>query len=120
MRTRRRHAERPVLITEARASGDDQFDRRRRRYLIMMAMRAICIVAAAATVGISGWLAAAFVGASLVLPWTAVLLANDRPPKEALRFRRFLPGSPSADYRQLTDGSSEADQSAHTHPVIEL
>ncbi|UQX86716.1 DUF3099 domain-containing protein [Jatrophihabitans telluris] len=82
----------PVLITEARPSGDEQFDQRRRKYLIMMGLRALCVVGAAVTASVSGWLAAAFLVGALVLPWTAVLIANDRPPKQAVRFRRFVPG----------------------------
>jgi Protein of unknown function (DUF3099) len=88
----RSQSRRPVRITEARSSGDEQFEQRRRKYLIMMTGRAVCIVAAALCLSISGWLSAAFVAGALVLPWTAVLIANDRPPKEALRFRRFVPG----------------------------
>jgi hypothetical protein len=92
------------LITEARTSGDDAFDRRRRRYLLMMTLRGVCIISAALTVGISGWLAAGFVAAALVLPWAAVLVANDRPPKETVRFRRFLPGQGQPGPKELTDG----------------
>lgn len=104
MRPAKVHPDQPVLITEARTSGDDAFDRRRRRYLLMMTLRAVCIIGAALTVGISGWLAAAFVAGALVLPWAAVLVANDRPPKEAVRFRRFLAGQGSPGPKQLTDG----------------
>ena len=87
----RRRSEQPFLITEAPVNTDDEFDRRRKRYLIMMTIRAACIVGAASTFRFSGWLAAAFVIAALVLPWSAVLIANDRPPKQELRFRRFIP-----------------------------
>jgi Protein of unknown function (DUF3099) len=87
-----RHPDRPILITEAPINVDDEYNRRRKRYLIMMIIRALCIIGAATTFTYSGWLAAAFVAAALVLPWSAVLIANDRPPKQALRFRRFLPG----------------------------
>ena len=88
---RLRHTDQPALITEAPVNNDDEFDRRRKRYLVMMAIRAACIVGAATTFHFSGWLAAAFVVAALVLPWSAVLIANDRPPKQELRFRRFVP-----------------------------
>lgn len=94
MRQIRQHVDRPVLITDARQSGDEEFDHRRKRYLIMMALRALCILGAASTFRFSGWLAAAFVVGGLVLPWTAVLIANDRPPKESVRFRRFFNGHP--------------------------
>jgi Flp pilus assembly protein TadB len=100
----RHQPDKAVLITEAGTSGDDSFERRRRRYLITMTVRALCIIGAAVTVHLSGWLAAAFVAGALVLPWTAVLIANDRPPKEAVRFRRFIPGSAPASPKQLTAG----------------
>jgi hypothetical protein len=86
-----RRTDQPILITEAPVNNDDEFDRRRKRYLVMMTIRAACIVGAATTFRLSGWLAAAFVVAALVLPWSAVLIANDRPPKQELRFRRFVP-----------------------------
>lgn len=106
MRPSRHHTDRPILITEAPLNADDEFDRRRKRYLVMMALRAICIVGAASTFSISGWIAAGFVAASLVLPWSAVLIANDRPPKQELRFRRFVGGGDRAQ-RQLTSGKDE-------------
>ncbi|MGX7679874.1 DUF3099 domain-containing protein [Jatrophihabitans sp. DSM 45814] len=101
MRALKRHSDKPVLITAASTSGDDSFDQRRRRYLITMTIRALCIVGAATTVHLSGWLAAGFVGGALVLPWTAVLIANDRPPKQGAQFRRFVPGLNHDGPRQL-------------------
>jgi hypothetical protein len=91
VRPSRNRSDRPILITEAPVNADEEFEHRRKRYLLMMALRAVCIVGAASTFSISGWIAAAFVAAALVLPWAAVLIANDRPPKQELRFRRFIP-----------------------------
>ena len=91
VRNTTRHPDRPILITEAPVNADDEYNRRRKKYLIMMIIRALCIIGAATTFTYSGWLAAAFVAAALVLPWCAVLIANNRPPKQAVRFRRFLP-----------------------------
>jgi Flp pilus assembly protein TadB len=79
---RRSHAEQPPLITTAPQTNDDEFDRRRKRYAIMMALRAVCVVAAAATYNVSIVLAMVFVVGGLVLPWCAVIIANDRPPKK--------------------------------------
>ena len=103
-RLSRSHPARPILITEAPVNSDDEFDRRRKRYLIMMIIRAACIVGAATAVQVSGWLAAAFVAAALVLPWSAVLIANDRPPKRELRFRRFVGAGHGR--KELTDSSA--------------
>ena len=115
--------DRPALITEAPLSNDEQFDRRRRRYLITMGIRSLCVIGAAATFQLSGWLAAAFIAAGMVLPWTAVLIANDRAPKKALQFRRFLPGPLAAGRKELTAGDAPAAQRARdpeSHPVVDL
>jgi hypothetical protein len=105
VRPSRDPADRPILITEAPINADDEFDHRRKRYLLMMTLRAVCIIGAASTFSISGWLGAGFVAAALVLPWSAVLIANDRPPKQELRFRRFV-GVGEQAQRQLTSGDS--------------
>jgi len=34
----------PTLITDAPESLDDEFDRRRKRYAIMMSLRALCVI----------------------------------------------------------------------------
>jgi hypothetical protein len=96
-----RQAERPVLITEAPVNVDVEYNRRRMKYLVMMIMRAVCVVAATLTFHVSVLLAALCIAAAAVLPWCAVLIANNRPAKQQVRFRRFLPGAPNAA-RQLT------------------
>lgn len=78
----------PVLITEAEPSLDEQFRARRRKYTIMMAIRAVCLVLAAVTYH-TIWLMAIFVVGAVVLPWMAVLIANDRPPKKAQKPNRY-------------------------------
>lgn len=97
---RRSHTDQPPLITTAPESSDDEFDKRRRKYLIMMAGRALCVIGAASTYRISLLLALAFVVGGAVLPWCAVLIANDRPPKKRAKriaygvagVERALPG----------------------------
>lgn len=78
----------PVLITEAEPSLDDQFNSRRRKYAIMMGTRILCLVLAAAFYR-TWWLLAIFIAGAVVLPWMAVLIANDRPPKKAAKVNRF-------------------------------
>jgi hypothetical protein len=78
---RRSHTDGPVLITSAPESGDHEFDRRRKKYAIMMGLRALCVIGAAATYTVSVALALAFVVGGVVLPWCAVIIANDRPAK---------------------------------------
>jgi Flp pilus assembly protein TadB len=101
---RRHHSLQPPLITTAPESNDDEYDRRRKRYAIMMALRALCVIGAAVTYRVSMILALAFVAAGLVLPWCAVLIANDRPPKKRQRHTAYPSGSGE---RALPAGSDE-------------
>jgi hypothetical protein len=78
----------PVLITEAEPSLDDQYHARRRKYALMMGIRAVCLVLAAVFYRVP-WALPLLVAAAVALPWMAVLIANDRPPKKALRLNRF-------------------------------
>ena len=80
-----KRASRPVVITDAETSQHDQLHSREVRYILMMSFRALCLVAAAVLVGAHApllwvWIPICLVGMVLV-PWFAVLLANDRPPK---------------------------------------
>jgi hypothetical protein len=63
----------------------------------MMALRAVCVLAAALTYRVSLILALACLLAGAVLPWCAVILANDRPPKK----RVAPPGRVGNEERQL-------------------
>ncbi len=77
------------LITDAQQSLDDEFNARRKKYAVMMGLRALCVIAAAATYNVSVLLALAFIVGGAVLPWCAVLIANDRPPKRRLLHKGF-------------------------------
>jgi hypothetical protein len=83
-----------VVITDAEPSQDDQLRSRQIRYLIMMSIRALCLILAAVLVSVRVpllplWLILC-VTAMVLLPWLAVLLANDRPPKEQYRLSNKL------------------------------
>jgi hypothetical protein len=78
----------PVLITEAAPSFDDQHAARRRKYAIMMGLRIPCLILAGVFYQ-TWWLAVLFVLLSVPLPWMAVLIANDRPPRKPERVNRF-------------------------------
>lgn len=78
----------PVLITEAQPSYDDQQAVRRRKYAIMMSLRIPCLIAGAACYQI-WWLALIIVAISIPLPWMAVLIANDRPPRKTEQVNRY-------------------------------
>ena len=73
----------PVLITEAELSREEQHAARKRRYAITMAVRAVSLVLAAVFYQ-TVWLMAIFAILGTVLPWIAVMMANDRPPKRKL------------------------------------
>lgn len=105
MKHKRHDADSPVLITAAPLSRDEELARRKRRYLITMIIRALCVIAAAISINVP-WLAIAFCIAAVFLPWMAVLVANDRPPKKAEKVNRY--GGGPAPERALD--SAEADR----------
>ena len=78
----------PVLITEAAPSYEEQYAQRKRKYALIMSMRIPCLVLAGLFVH-TPWLALAFVVLSVPLPWVAVLIANDRPPRKAEKVSRY-------------------------------
>jgi len=84
---RQRRSE-PVLITEAEPSLAQQHAFRKKRYAITMGIRAVFIVLAAAFYQVV-WLMLIFAFLGTVLPWIAVLMANDRPPKKRLDTHRY-------------------------------
>jgi hypothetical protein len=103
------HDEQPTLITTAPLASGDEFDQRRKKYAIMMAMRAICVLLAALTYRFSLVLAIALLVGGAVLPWCAVLIANNRPPirRSARLGRVSLPPDralPSGDDERTVEG----------------
>jgi hypothetical protein len=101
--SRHEHSE-PLLITEAEPSQADQHAARKRRYSITMAIRGTSLVIAALTAQYSLWLMAVFAVLGTILPWVAVVMANDRPPKRKLDVNRYTPPAPD---RILESGSSK-------------
>jgi Protein of unknown function (DUF3099). len=83
-----RHRRDTPVITDAPVSLEEQLGYRRRRYAIMMAIRIVCLILAAAFYHIV-WLMAAFAAGAIVLPWVAVIMANDRLPDRTSDFTRF-------------------------------
>jgi hypothetical protein len=83
----------PVLITEAAPSMAEQHAARKKRYAITMAVRGVCIVLAAVFYHVV-WLMLLFAFLGTVLPWIAVVMANDGPPKKRMTIPR---PTPSAD-----------------------
>ena len=81
----------PVLITRAAYSYDEQHRRRVRKYLKLMIWRIPAFLGAAIAYGIwhNGLISLAILALSSPLPWMAVLIANDRPPRRAEEPRRY-------------------------------
>ena len=81
----KKQPERPTVITNAARSPSDQLRSREIRYVSMMALRALCLIAGAILISVRPpllplWLILCAAG-MVLLPWMAVLIANDRPPK---------------------------------------
>ncbi|MGU3500446.1 DUF3099 domain-containing protein [Mycobacterium sp. C31M] len=85
---------RPVLITRAALPHDEQHRARVRKYLTLMSFRIPALVLAAVAYGVwnNGLISLAIIVASIPLPWIAVLIANDRPPRSADEPRRYADG----------------------------
>lgn len=83
-----------VLITEAQASFDEQHRARVKKYSILMAFRIPALIGAAIVYSATGlwWISLLIVAASIPLPWMAVLIANDRPPRSAEEVNRYSYG----------------------------
>ncbi len=92
-----------MVITEAEPSPAAQLRSRQIKYTVMMGIRAVCLIVAAVIVSMDVPYSALWVGICIAgmvaLPWMAVLIANDRPPKKASRFttrlRREHPDRPA-------------------------
>ncbi len=105
---------RPVLITRAALSYEEQHRARVRKYLALMSRRIPAFLGAAIAYGIwhNGLLSLAILAVSIPLPWMAVLIANDRPPRRAEEPRRFPDAPehtalfPRAERRALESGQS--------------
>jgi Protein of unknown function (DUF3099) len=82
---------RPVLITAAEPSYEEQHRARVRKYLTLMSFRVPALILAALAYGAwhNGLISLAIIALSLPLPWMAVLIANDRPPRASGEPRRF-------------------------------
>ena len=109
---------RPVVITDAERSQDDQLRGRQIRYATMMGLRLVFLIIAGVLVSVEApmlwlWLPLCIAG-MVFLPWMAVLIANDRPPKEKYQLTAFLRGS----RKRSPDAPSEVTGEAPQRPEI--
>jgi hypothetical protein len=115
-----RRTRKPQLITDAPRSPEEELRSRERRYVIMMTLRAVCVIIAAILVMtrpplLGLWLVICVL-AAVLLPWAAVLLANDKAPRPENRLRNRLnrPAErPAPSQASLTEGEPS------THKVID-
>jgi hypothetical protein len=79
------------LITKAAPAYEEQHRRRMRKYLTLMSVRIPSLLLAAAAYGYwhNGLISLAIIVVAIPLPWMAVLIANDRPPRRAEEPRRY-------------------------------
>ncbi len=104
-----KRASRPVVITDAQRSQNDQLHSREVRYLMMMSIRALCLIAAAVLVGVHApllwvWIPILLVG-MVVVPWLAVIIANDRPPRSRTRETEQPAAAPDSEPQSLPPGT---------------
>ena len=102
-----RSTERPVLITDAAASEEDQLRAGKRRYVLLMGGRLALFLLAAMTYPVSAWLAVGLLAVSLPLPWMAVLIANDAPASRIV------------DAHRLTSRGQVRQLEARSHMVVD-
>jgi Protein of unknown function (DUF3099) len=80
----KKQQDRSWLITDAARSQHEQLRSREIRYVTMMGLRLSCLIAGAVVISLRPpllplWLTLCAVG-MVVLPWMAVIIANDRLP----------------------------------------
>ncbi len=114
---------RPVLITGAAPSYEVQHRERVRKYLTLMFWRIPALILAAVAYGIwqNGLISLAIILISVPLPWMAVLIANDRPPRRAEEPRRYdnarrTPLLPTTERPALEGGQHPAPQPGEGDP----
>jgi Flp pilus assembly protein TadB len=78
----------PVLITEAEPSQAEQSAARKKRYALTMGIRIVFLVFATIFYQ-TVWLMLILAVLGTVLPWFAVIMANDRPPKSKVHVPRY-------------------------------
>jgi hypothetical protein len=106
----------PVLITRAAVPFEEQHRARVRKYLTLMFWRIPALILAAVAYGIwqNGLLSLAIILISVPLPWMAVLIANDRPPRRAEEPRRYdarrIPLFPTAERPALEGRAPSSPQ----------
>ncbi|CAM3417202.1 DUF3099 domain-containing protein [Stackebrandtia soli] len=117
--------EKPALITDAEPSRDEQLRIRQIRYGVMMAIRALLLIVAFILVSVEApllwlWLSLCALG-MVLLPWMAVLVANDRLPKERHRLsNRVGPKRRRSRTREVTSNEAPEPDESPASRVIDV
>jgi hypothetical protein len=110
-----------ILITDAPESPARELRRREIRYVIMMSIRALCLIVAAILVSVRPPLVGLWIGlcvaGMVLLPWLAVILANDRPPRRRGEPSRYpsaptQPALPLPRHPRVIDAADPDDQAS--------
>ncbi|GAC58335.1 hypothetical protein GOHSU_37_00310 [Gordonia hirsuta DSM 44140 = NBRC 16056] len=108
------------LITRAETSLDEQHRARVRKYLFMMSFRVPALVIAGLVYIWTGspWWAIGIILFSIPLPWVAVIIANDRPPRRRgeVQYYRFGSGRTVGPAELTAEASSSAGNRPGTPP----
>jgi hypothetical protein len=108
--TVKKQQDRPWLITDAARSQREQLRSREIRYVTMMGLRLSCLIAGAVVISLKPpllplWLALCAAG-MVLLPWMAVIIANDRLPlskDERGKLRHAPPSSAALDQQSAEE-----------------
>jgi Flp pilus assembly protein TadB len=91
---------RPAVITDAAQSPAEELRQRQTRYIVLMLVRAGCLILAAVLAMLHVPLLGVWVGLCLagavILPWLAVLWANNRRPRPEYRLGNRFRSRPAA------------------------
>ena len=95
------------VITDVAPSREQQRRSRTQKYLIMMSIRVVAVVSCGILVIVEApylwmWLSVG-IFATTVIPWLAVMLANDRPAKKERRMFYRPPPTEKPGPTQLAD-----------------
>lgn len=116
-----KRAPRPTLITTAERSQEQQLRSREVRYVLMMGLRIACLILAGVLITLKvpllGWWVSLCVAGMVLLPWLAVILANDAPPKaEHRRSNRARRAESPPASNALGDGEAPAPRVIDAEP----
>ena len=125
MRIGRRNDQNVQLVTQARRSMSEDIAYRQRRYLVMMAFRAVCFgLTILLFINHLGWVAAIPAVFAIFVPYVAVVFANGgREPDNVRGFMEYRPNLPERRIPPSQTGSQpgsgtgqqgSSDPSAHT------